>query len=69
MNKHIAHLARRKSSQSIMHRDIDEAMDSIYKLVRRYNALITNADWGEPTLLPWMHVFNIPWDHQAVDGS
>jgi hypothetical protein len=69
VNKHLAHTARRKSSQSLMHRDIDKVLDDIYKVVSRYNALITNAEWGEPTLTPWMHVFDTPWSGRATSGD
>lgn len=62
VNKYIAHTARRKSIRLPTHRDIDTALDDIYRLVSRYNALIFNAEWGEPVLLPWTQVFDSRWN-------
>ncbi len=61
VDQRIAHVDRKKHRDVSTMKDIDRALDEMYRLVRRYHALIFNADWGEPILLPWTHILDMPW--------
>jgi hypothetical protein len=60
-NKHLAHNARRKPRKPLTYGELDKAIDGIFSLVSRYNALLFCASWGQPTGFPSWHIFEMPW--------
>lgn len=63
VNSHVAHLARRASSASPATFDqLDEALDEVHALVKRYRLELEARTLGDPVLAgPWLGIFRVPW--------